>query len=142
MNEICRHDYRSENASNDVSHFSVNIVEFEFQSIGFFYVGHFCSFCPKISSNVNFDAFIHENFVVLLKNGKRHLILCYKINTLANFIRLRSKLSSELCQRVGSINRKMAQNRLETCNFSFFFSFLSKTIIFKEKRETLFYFLL
>ena len=35
MNEIWRHDYRSENISNDVFHFSVNIVRFEFKPMDF-----------------------------------------------------------------------------------------------------------
>ena len=49
MNEIERHDYRSKNASNGVILFSVNVIGFEFQLMGF--TCDFRSFCPKIGSN-------------------------------------------------------------------------------------------
>ena len=39
MNEIWRHIYRSENTSNDVFHFSVDIIGFEFQPMAFPRVG-------------------------------------------------------------------------------------------------------
>ena len=108
---------------------------FGFQTMFFFYVWFFCPYCPKISSNVHFNAFNLENSIVLLKIGKQHLVFCYKINTLTNLIYLRKKLSSEICQKVRSLDGKMRQNWIKTCTFSLL---TRKTTALKEKRETLF----
>ena len=54
-------------------------------------------------------------------------------------MRLQSKLTSEICQKVESLEGKIAQNRLKTCTFSFFYR---RTTTFKERRETSFDFLL
>ena len=54
---------------------------------------------------------------------------------------LRSKVTSEIYQKVACLDRekKQAKNRLKKRNFSFF---AQKTTTFKEKQETLFDFLL
>ena len=95
------------------------------------------SFCLKIGWNVHIDAFILENFIVFRKKENVIWFSVIKIYTPTNFMCLRSKLISEICQKVESFDGKMTQNRLKTCTFSFF---SLKIITFKEKPETLFYF--
>ena len=52
-------------------------------------------------------------------------------------MRLRSKLTSEICQKVGGVNGKMTQNWLKTCTFSFF---LGKPLPLKKNEERYFIF--
>ena len=52
---------------------------------------------------------------------------------------LQSKLVSEICVKVGSLDGKMTQNRFKMY-FCIFFS--RKATTYKEKKEILFYFLL
>ena len=138
MNEILRHDNRSENTSNGLFHFSVNITRFKFQSMGFLMHDFFASFIGKPA-----EAFISTAlsskipwFYWKTRNVSQFSVI--KISTRTNFIHLRSKLTSEICQKARRLDGKMSQNRFKMCVFSFF---SRKTTIFKEKRETVFSFL-
>ena len=52
MNEIWRHDCRSENTSNNVFHFRVNLIELEFQLMGFLMYDFFVRFVQKSAQTV------------------------------------------------------------------------------------------
>ena len=52
---------------------------------------------------------------------------------------LHSKLTSEICQKVGSLDEKTEQNRLKVPTLPLF---LQKTATFIEKQKTLMHFLL
>ena len=130
MNEIWSFDYRNENTSNDVFCFSVNLIGFEFQPTDFFHVRLFHSFCPKITSNFHSAPLSSK----ISFHRKIESVICFsviKISTPTNFMHLRSKLTLEIHQKIGSLDEKMSQNWLKTCAFSFFFP--QKTTIFKEK---------
>ena len=82
--------------------------------MGFLQVELFRSFRLKIGSNVHFDAFILENFVVLQKNGKLHLIFCCKNKYINKFhaftIRTDNKNVSEIEELRWENGSKSAQN--------------------------------
>ena len=67
------------------------------------------------------------------------MVFVIKISIAVNFPRLRSKLTSEKGQKVESLDKKMTQNWLKESN-SLFLS--RKPILFKEKWEKLFNFVL
>ena len=65
----------------------------------------------------------------------RHLIFNIKISASTNFMLLRSKLTPEIYQKVGSVGRKMTQNRFKKCTF---YTFFLETPLSLEKIEKLY----
>ena len=59
MHENWMLDYWNENTSNDIFHFSVNVIELEFQPIGFLAIFHY--FYPKIYVNAHFNSVFSNN---------------------------------------------------------------------------------
>ena len=49
VHEIKMHDYLNENESNDIFHFSVSVIELEFQPIGFLLGHFFVTFIRKLT---------------------------------------------------------------------------------------------
>ena len=134
MNEIWSYDYRLKTCLMMVFIFcKYNKIRVSADRPSYAWLFHL--FCSKI----HFDGFILENFVVLYKNEKIHLIFCNKNRGTAIFTLLRSKLTYEMCQKVWSLEGKVIQIRRKTCISSFYFSL--NTATFKEKWEMLFYFL-
>ena len=119
MSEIWSLDYRSENISNDVLHFSINIIGFEFQQLDFL-----TFFPPTRFIRKSVQTFISTSLYSKISSFYRKMdnitwFSVIKRSTPRNFRCLLSKLTSEICQREGfkcKIHLKSAQN----VNFHFF----------------------
>ena len=131
--------YWSENASNDIFHFSVSIIELEFQPIGFLAWHFFVTFIRKLTQTLILTLFfrIMGKFNIKRKNTVRFSII--KIRLCIIFIHLRSKLTSEICPKAGSLRGKTGQNCLKVPTL---LPFNQKPTAFIEKRKTLVDFLL
>ena len=98
-----------------------------------------------LTSVVMFPNFIHFRLKLYYKISKFYRkaenaisFSVIKISTPTNFMRLRSKLKSEIGQKVESSDREVTQIWLETCTFSFFCH--EKPLLLEKKQEALFYF--
>ena len=140
MNEIWRLDYGNENTSNDVFHFSVNILGFEFQQTAFLLCDFFARFDQKsVQTFISTDLSLKISwFYRKMDNFIWFSII--KISTPTNFMRLRSKLTHEMCQRIRHVDGNMTQNRFKLWNFSLFFSKNYYFLEENEKRYLIFYY--
>ena len=117
--------YWNENKSNDIFHYSVSLMELEFQPIlGLSRMPFFHHFYPKIDVNAYFNC-VFSNigwFNRKTANAVRFPII--KIRISITFMHLRSKLTSEMCVKIGGLDGKRKRRRLKVslCNLFFFFS--------------------
>ena len=105
MTEIRRYDYRNENISNDGFYFCLNIIGFEFQPMKFLACDFFVRFVRKLAQMIISTFFLES--IIEKRKPSFHFSLI-KISTSANFMRLRSKLTSEIRQKVRRLDEKMS----------------------------------
>ena len=105
--EFCKHDY---SMSNYVFHFSVSIIEIEFQSIGFLACHFFHHFYPEIDSNAHFDSDFSNTGRFNRKTINTVRFSIIKIRISINIMYLCLKIIAEICKKVGSLDRKTKQN--------------------------------
>ena len=125
--------------SNDTFHFSISVKKTRVSADKFSNVPLFHHFFPKIDSRACFDS-VFSNIVWFnrkTKNTVRFSIIKIRISVI--FKHLHLKQTSEICQKIGSLDEKTEQNRLKVTTLSLYFQ---KNFAFIEKQKTLIDFLL
>ena len=93
VRETWIHDYWNENTPDGIFHFFVSVIELEFQPIGFL-----ITFIRKLIKMFILNLFSNiGRFNRKMKNAVRFSII--KIRISVNFMYLRSKLTSDICQK-------------------------------------------
>ena len=106
---------------------------------GFFHSWLFRSLCPKIGSNFHFDAFFLEKISWFYKKMEEVIWFSVrKINTPTNFIRLRSKLTLQMCQKVKSFRWENDSKSAQDMHFYNFFLDKQLPLNKNEKRYSFF----
>ena len=134
-------DYWDENTSLDIFNFSVSIYRTRISADKFSREPLFHHFYLKNDANAH-DNFVFSNtgwFNRKTENTVRFSIVKIRLSII--FMHLRSKLTSEICQKIGGLNGKTEQNRPEVPALPPFF-FKKKPTVFIEKRKALIDFLL
>ena len=133
VHEIWMHDYWNENTSNDIFPFSVSVIEIKFQPIGFLACHFFFTFIQKLTKMLILTLFCSILGYLIEKTINTvwfSIIFFLKKRLSINFMHLRRKLISEICQQVRSLDRKTNQNRLKSPNLP---HFSQQTAVFLNK---------
>ena len=125
------HNYWNENTWNDTFHFSVSVVELEFQQIGFLAYHFFLPFIRKLT-----QVFILTLFFRILGGLTEKRIFLYRNKNFFNFYVFTIKTDYKNVSESKKFRRKTEQNRLKMSTLPPFF-FFQETTVFFEKRKTL-----
>ena len=130
------HDYWNENVSNEFFSFFCHYYRTRVAADRLSRMPLFHQFYPKIDSNAHFNS-VFSNigwFNRKAVNTVRFSIIRISIT----FMHLRSKLTSEICQKVGSLGEKTEQNSLKVSTLQPF-SPQNHCIYWKTKNPNQFY---